>query len=174
VFLEPGCDPLLVSDTHRHQFLRAVHHVRHTPFRHADPACLEGLMPVRHTAVLPKAPPTTHGNHLQATFAMRECPAPFFFGSEGVMVIRAVWLETVVDHQGHVPLAGERHHVAVAVRGHPQRLPTSVSGVKVTSCVAIGRSRSSSHLLLLLGLSACFSFQRPPVFKPSVPFSGFF
>jgi hypothetical protein len=41
-------------------------------------------------------------------------------------------------------------------------------------CVAAGRGVRRAMLFLLLGLSACFSFQATPAVNPSLPFSLFF
>src|SRR5260221_6262110 len=113
---------------------------------------------------------------------MGQRPPPFFFGPLAAMVVEAVRLDTLGDDQDQVPLAGEGHHVTMTVVGHPQGLATCFTQLLEWSQGRFvrrdGARSSASHLLspvgvslLFLCLSACFSFQLTPPFKPSLPFS---
>src|SRR5260221_193490 len=117
-------------------------------------------------------------------FTMGQRPTPFFFGTLAFVIVGTIRLDTLVDHRGQVPLARQCGHVAMAVVGHPQRLTTCFTQLPEWSQGRFvrrhGARSSSSHLLspvgvslLFLGLSACFSFQLTPPFKPSLPFSIF-
>jgi hypothetical protein len=87
-----------------------------------------------------------------------------------VMIVGTVRLDTVADDQGQFPLARQDSHAAMAVIGHQQRLATLLA---VLFCGALGRGVRRAMPLLLLGLSACFSFQATPAVNPSLPFSPF-
>src|SRR5258708_17864261 len=161
-----------------------VHQVGHTALGDADPACLQSLMHVGHTAVLTEAPLAKQGNDVQAKFTMGQRPTPFFFGTLAFVIVGTIRLATLADHEGQVQLARQCGNVAMAVVGHPQRLTTCFTQLPEWSQGRFvrrhGARSSSSHLLspvgvslLFLGLSACFSFQLTPPFKPSLPFSLF-
>ena len=85
LLLEPRFEPFLIGDTQGHQFLIAMHQMGHAAQGDGDPTRLQGLMHFGHTAVLAKAPLANQGNDVQAKFTMRQRPAPFFFGSVGLM-----------------------------------------------------------------------------------------
>jgi hypothetical protein len=89
LFLEPGFDALLIGDAQGNQFLIAVHQMGYTAQGNTDPARHEGLMHFGHAAVFPKPPLANQSNDLQAKFAVRQGPAPFFFGTLAAMVVGA-------------------------------------------------------------------------------------
>src|SRR2546421_12132351 len=98
--------------------------MRHTALSNAHASRQEGLMHFRHTAVFAETPAANQGNHLQAKFAMWQCPSPFFFGTGVFVKAWTVWLDTLTHHQGQFPQTSQRGHGAMAVIGHPQRLTT--------------------------------------------------
>src|SRR5207247_3865347 len=124
-----------------------------------------------HTAVVAKTPLTEQGNHLQAEFAMRQRPAPFFFRSITLMKARTVRLDTLTDYQGQFPQTRERGDRAMALIGHPQRLATLLTTLFQRGQRLLMRRfqarGSSSHtpspvgllsLLLLSGYTPCQVF----------------
>src|SRR6266481_5431860 len=90
-------------------------------------------------------------DHLQAEFAMRQRPAPFFFRSIPLMKARTVRLDTLTNYQGQFPQAGQHGDGAMAVIGHPQRLATVLTTLfewgQYLLLRRFGTRSSASHLL---------------------------
>jgi len=103
-----------------------------------------------------KAPLANQGNDVQAKFAMRQGPAPFFFWSVNLMEAGTTWLNTLPDHQGQFPHPREGGHGAMAVIGHRQRLATLLTVHLQRGqglCLRrFGARSSSSHALSPVGI----------------------
>src|SRR5712664_4576395 len=113
-------------------------------------------MHFRYTAMFAKAPLANQGNDVQAKFAMRQGPAPFFFWSVNLMEAGTTWLNTLPDHQGQFPHPREGGHGAMAVIGHRQRLATLLTVHLQRGqglCLRrFGARSSSSHALSPVGI----------------------
>ncbi len=136
-----------------------MHEMGHTAQRNVHSTREQSLMHFGHTAVVAKTPLTNQGNHIQAKFAMRQRPPPFFFGTLTLMIVGAVRLDALVDDQGQVPLAGEGDHVAMAVISHPEGLATLLTRLLKWSQGLLVRRHGtwgpSSHLLSPVEVSLC-------------------
>src|SRR6266566_7934863 len=171
LLLQACLDPLVIADAQSHQFLIALHQMGHTALRNADATRYQGLVHFGHTAVFAKTPLANQGNHFQAEFAMRQRPAPFFFGTVALMKARTAWRDTLTHHGSQFPETRECGDRAMAVIGHPQRLATRLTTLlKRGQRLFMRRFQargSSSHgpspveltcLLLLSGYTCCQVF----------------
>jgi hypothetical protein len=137
-------------------------------------------MHLGHAAVFAKTPVANQGNHLQAKFPVRQCPASFFFRTIGHMIARTLRLHAATHHNRHFPETIQLGHCAMAVVAHPQRLTALFARLfQRGQCDRVRRfgtrgSGSSDHghspaelFILLLSF-----LQATPAVKLSFPFRG--
>ena len=74
-----------------------MHQMGHLSFGDHQPAGLQALMHLWHTSMFSEAPGSNQSNNIQAKFAVRQRPPPFFFGTIADMILRTGGDMTLTD-----------------------------------------------------------------------------
>ena len=110
----------LVSEAQGEQFFVARQEIGDRAWSDGDMLLLESGVDFGDGAVLTVAQGADVGNHIQAEFAMRQCPGTLFFGADGQMVVRTGWIGTAQDGDGEAGVIVEGGDRALRLVEVPQ------------------------------------------------------
>jgi hypothetical protein len=92
---------------------------RHAPFGDRDPAREQGLVDLRHAALLARAQLANERDDVEAKLALGQRPGARFFGHVRATILRAGRGHTAANTHGQAPEPVEAHDRAMVMIGHP-------------------------------------------------------